>query len=250
MLANTLIVGGAGASANCASPSGEAGLDSVGGGNLSDDASPCGLDMPTDRVNVGDPGLADGLADNGGPTETIALLAGSPAIGEGFVRSCPQRDQRGYSRRSPCDIGAYETVPEPGAAAAGLTGRAGAAAPPRASRAMRVSRVLPLAGVLLLLLASGIAGAQGRPVAKVALSESGAISLDGRPVTLLELREAFRALAAAKGEVWYYRSNPAADPPPGAMAVIQAIAEARLPVRFATKPDFSAFDAPGASQDP
>ncbi|MEB2345398.1 MAG: hypothetical protein OZ948_11715 [Deltaproteobacteria bacterium] len=95
------------------------------------------------------------------------------------------------------------------------------------------------------LLSAGSAGlAQGRPVAKVALSEAGAIRLDGRPVSLPELREAFRTLAAAKGEVWYYRPNPGADPPPGAMAVVQAIAEARLPVRFATKPDFSAFDAP------
>lgn len=119
-LANTLIAGGAGASANCASPSGQAGIASVGGGNLSDDASPCGLGLPGDQSGVGDPGLADALADNGGPTETIALLEGSPAIGAGNVPSCPQRDQRGYTRRSPCDVGAFETVPEPGAAAASL----------------------------------------------------------------------------------------------------------------------------------
>ncbi|MEB2345397.1 MAG: CSLREA domain-containing protein [Deltaproteobacteria bacterium] len=119
-LANTLIAGGAGASANCASPSGQVGIASVGGGNLSDDASPCGLGLPGDQSGVGDPGLADALADNGGPTETIALLEGSPAIGAGYVPSCPQRDQRGYTRRSPCDVGAFETVPEPGAAAASL----------------------------------------------------------------------------------------------------------------------------------
>jgi CSLREA domain-containing protein len=119
--ANTLIVGGAGASPNCASPAGESGLESAGGGNLSDDASPCGFDQATDQPDVGDPGLAATLADNGGPTQTIALLVGSPAIGNGFVPSCPQRDQRGFTRRSPCDIGAYETVPEAGAQAAALT---------------------------------------------------------------------------------------------------------------------------------
>jgi hypothetical protein len=35
------------------------------------------------EVGVANPGLAPGLADNGGPTETIALLAGSPAIDAG-----------------------------------------------------------------------------------------------------------------------------------------------------------------------
>jgi hypothetical protein len=56
-------------------------------------------------------------ADNGGPTETFALLSGSPAIDAG---SCPDeaRDQRGRSRPvddplipnadDACDIGAYE----------------------------------------------------------------------------------------------------------------------------------------------
>jgi CSLREA domain-containing protein len=120
VFANTLIVGGAGATPNCASPSGEAGLDSVGGGNLSDDASPCGLNQPGDQSDVADPGLAAELADNGGPTETIALLEGSPAIGAGFVGSCPMRDQRGATRRTPCDSGAYETVPEAATQAAQL----------------------------------------------------------------------------------------------------------------------------------
>jgi hypothetical protein len=48
------------------------------------------------------------LAANGGPTETIALLAGSPAIG--FVTDasvCPPTDQRGVPRTNPCDIGAW-----------------------------------------------------------------------------------------------------------------------------------------------
>lgn len=119
-LANTLIVGGTGASPNCASPPGEAGLASVGGGNLSDDASPCGFGQPTDQGDVADPGLDAGLADNGGPTQTIALLEGSPAIGGGFAASCGMRDQRGYTRRVPCDIGAFESVPETGADAATL----------------------------------------------------------------------------------------------------------------------------------
>jgi hypothetical protein len=46
------------------------------------------------------------LARNGGPTQTIALLAGSPAIGAA-VGPGPARDQRGVKRTDP-DLGAYE----------------------------------------------------------------------------------------------------------------------------------------------
>jgi len=52
------------------------------------------------------------LGANGGPTDTHALLEGSPAIDRGSGRnaSCPITDQRGVSRSRSvaCDIGAYE----------------------------------------------------------------------------------------------------------------------------------------------
>jgi uncharacterized repeat protein (TIGR01451 family) len=52
------------------------------------------------------------LADNGGPTETMALEPGSPAIDHGTNEGCPQTDQRGAPRPQPpggtCDIGAVE----------------------------------------------------------------------------------------------------------------------------------------------
>ncbi|MGA2489245.1 MAG: choice-of-anchor Q domain-containing protein, partial [Anaerolineales bacterium] len=52
------------------------------------------------------------LADNGGPTQTMALLAGSPAIDAVDPSTCPDTDQRGISRPQGlrCDIGAYETT--------------------------------------------------------------------------------------------------------------------------------------------
>src|SRR5690606_16128054 len=86
--------------------------------NVSSDASPCQLDLASDRVNAGAVVAAE-LADLGGPTETLALLDGSPALGLGVSDWCPQRDQRGALRRVPCDSGAVEavTVPETGAAA-------------------------------------------------------------------------------------------------------------------------------------
>jgi predicted outer membrane repeat protein len=62
----------------------------------------------------GDPKLA-ALADNGGPTKTMALIGGSPAINAGKDSACAAApvsnlDQRGITRPvgTHCDIGAYE----------------------------------------------------------------------------------------------------------------------------------------------
>jgi CSLREA domain-containing protein len=50
------------------------------------------------------------LADNGGPTPTRALGAGSPAIDAASSTDCPAADQRGVARPqgAGCDIGSYE----------------------------------------------------------------------------------------------------------------------------------------------
>jgi CSLREA domain-containing protein len=56
-----------------------------------------------------DPKLGS-LSLNGGPTRTIPLLAGSPAIDAGTSDRCPADDQRGVSRPqgAACDMGSYE----------------------------------------------------------------------------------------------------------------------------------------------
>ncbi len=50
------------------------------------------------------------LANNGGTTQTMALLTGSPAINTGNNATCPTTDQRGITRPQGgiCDIGAFE----------------------------------------------------------------------------------------------------------------------------------------------
>lgn len=50
------------------------------------------------------------LANNGGPTQTMALLANSPAINTASATNCPATDQRGVARPqgTGCDIGAFE----------------------------------------------------------------------------------------------------------------------------------------------
>lgn len=75
--------------------------------NLDSDDS-CGLtaanDLPATLPLIGL------LQDNGGSTETHALLDNSPAINAGSNANCPAQDQRGVTRPqgSACDIGAYE----------------------------------------------------------------------------------------------------------------------------------------------
>ena len=50
------------------------------------------------------------LNQNGGPTTTHALLAGSPAIDAGTAENCPATDQRGVPRPQgeACDMGSFE----------------------------------------------------------------------------------------------------------------------------------------------
>jgi hypothetical protein len=56
------------------------------------------------------------LADNGGPTQTMALLPGSPALAAGDPNGAPPTDQRGVERGAQIDIGAYQATPPDGAA--------------------------------------------------------------------------------------------------------------------------------------
>jgi choice-of-anchor C domain-containing protein len=87
----------------------QAGVKFVSGGhNLFSDAPTVALDR-TDLTNT-DP-LLGPLADNGGPTRTMALLPGSPAIDAGILVPGVTTDQRGVPRPqgSAPDIGAFES---------------------------------------------------------------------------------------------------------------------------------------------
>jgi hypothetical protein len=82
-----------------------------GGHNLCSDES-ASFTSPTSRSGI-DP-LLGPLADNGGPTSTLALLPTSPAIDAGDATACPATVQRGVRRPQgrACDIGAFELEPE------------------------------------------------------------------------------------------------------------------------------------------
>lgn len=95
-------------------------LISSQGYNLSDDNTcASGLTAATDKHNVAAGLDPKGLQNNGGSTQTVALLSTSPAVDAIPVASCTdtsgnlvKTDQRGITRPqgSACDVGAFELV--------------------------------------------------------------------------------------------------------------------------------------------
>jgi hypothetical protein len=79
---------------------------------------------PTDLLNV-DPRLGP-LEDSGGPTQTMALLPGSPALNAGDPNQLGVADQRGVVRSGGVNIGAYQASATAFVLAAPDTVRAGA----------------------------------------------------------------------------------------------------------------------------
>ena len=79
---------------------------SVPGANLESGA---GCHLQSSDLSSTDP-LLGPLANNGGPTQSRALLPGSPAVDKYTGADCPSTDQRAYKRPSgaACDIGAFE----------------------------------------------------------------------------------------------------------------------------------------------
>ena len=120
-LTNTILVNNVGG--NCD------GTITDGGHNL-DDGTSCGFTKANGSLGNTDPQLdPTELRNNGGPTQTIALEAGSPAINAGDETICAappvnNRDQRGFVRpgtgATRCSIGAVEyNSPGPPACAVG-----------------------------------------------------------------------------------------------------------------------------------
>jgi len=113
--ANGMAAGGLqttnGISANCLlagnSPTDCTGSLADAGHNLSSDNSCAFTNIGS--MNNTDPKLGP-LANNGGPTLTMALLPGSPAIDAGDTSLAPDTDQRGFPRPAglAADIGAFE----------------------------------------------------------------------------------------------------------------------------------------------
>jgi uncharacterized repeat protein (TIGR01451 family) len=80
--------------------------NSIVSGNSGGDVS--GITDNGNNLIGGSPLLAP-LSNYGGPTQTMALLPGSPAINAGTSTGAPTTDQRGISRVGAVDIGAFES---------------------------------------------------------------------------------------------------------------------------------------------
>ena len=109
-LKNTIVSAGTATNGpNCA-----ANVISTGHNLESTTPSECGLNPALGDL-IGVNPLLGPLQFNGGPTQTQALLEGSPAIEAGENAGCPATDQRGVARpQRPggrCAIGAFEFVP-------------------------------------------------------------------------------------------------------------------------------------------
>ena len=102
---NTIVSGGS--PQNCR---GQFQVTFTSNGHNLDSQDTCGFDQPTDLRGT-NPQLGP-LASNGGPTQTHALIKGSPAIDSADNAACPGADQRGIARPQPaggtCDRGAFE----------------------------------------------------------------------------------------------------------------------------------------------
>jgi len=119
ILRNTIVANSTGAG-NC-------GGTITNGGNNLDSAATCGWSSNNGSMSSTNP-LLGALAFNGGPTQTFALLAGSPAInGVTFSppNNAPATDQRGSARPKGTgyDIGAFEFGASAAPAQVGATSR-------------------------------------------------------------------------------------------------------------------------------
>ena len=87
------------------------------GNNLIGNTSGSGSTNWSDSDLLNQDPLIGPLQNNGGPTNTHALLQGSPAIDRATNFGCPSTDQRGFTRTdgdadgtATCDIGAFEAA--------------------------------------------------------------------------------------------------------------------------------------------
>jgi hypothetical protein len=102
---NTILSGnGGGIFTNCAASLG------LSGSHSGSSDSSCGATITTGGFNNVSAGLIS-LANNGGPTNTLALSVTSPAINHGTAAPTGADDQRGFARDSSPDIGAFELPP-------------------------------------------------------------------------------------------------------------------------------------------
>jgi len=180
------------------------------GYNLDDDGS-CNLTATGDVSDTPADLDPTGLQNNGGPTQTIALEAGSPAIRAVSDPSlCPSTDQRGYVRNVPCDMGAYQSDSVLAPCAPGSTGCSAMLSAPSQTVAVSGTKALEASASIKLVVVPAVLSCANfsyqAPVAT--LTDSG---LAGTSVTLTDT---VKGLPSKKGVVICYQSVGDSDQTP------------------------------------
>lgn len=86
-------------------------------------------------------------------------------------------------------------------------------------------------------------------ILKISVLSTNSVLLNGKKIGPDELMSVLSEAKNSNGVVWYYRENPAGEPPPAASRVIQMVIDNKLPISMSTKPDFSDYvDEDGSSK--
>ncbi len=104
---------------------------------------------------------------------------------------------------------------------------------------MRNFWLLIVLGALVLMSAACSNPNEPDSVARISVLSSGHIFLNGKPIDLAQLEQKLQRLKTQGGSVWYYRDNPAGEPPPNAIAVLDMAMRNSLPISMSSQPDFS-----------
>jgi biopolymer transport protein ExbD len=77
------------------------------------------------------------------------------------------------------------------------------------------------------------------PAAKIWISKTGSVEINGRQVEVESVGPMLAELAQRKGEVFYGRDAAEEDPHPNGVMVLQMVIATGMPIRMSTKRDFS-----------
>ena len=76
--------------------------------------------------------------------------------------------------------------------------------------------------------------ADSATVTRIKVTRDGAIYLNGAPASLEDVNKNLEQLKANKGRVRYYRDNPGGPAPEQALKVMQAVIDAKVPIKLCT----------------
>ena len=95
----------------------------------------------------------------------------------------------------------------------------------------KAASLLLLTAVLLAACApAGAPSQENREIVRVHVKSDGTILMNEQPATLEAVSGEAKRLAASGGAILYSRDNPAGDPHPNAMKVIEALADSNVTI--------------------